>query len=512
MSSTVPRRHQIVLLVVAAFVAGIFFVTASGAILGEGDFFRSAQATVDADTRDAQQGLAAAADLGAAFEAVAEAVNPSVVSIATTQFPDERQERGMRDDPFRGTPFEGFFGGPQMQQPRQGLGSGFVIRADGYIVTNNHVVEGADEVRVRFFDGTEMLGEVIGSDAFSDLAVIRVEARDLPALPLGDARQLRVGHWVLAVGSPLQQALSNTVTAGIISALGRSQGVAGMIENFVQTDASINPGNSGGPLVNLQGQVIGVNTAIVTRTGSFQGIGFAIPVDIVQGTVEQIIETGEVQRGMLGVGFEPISQSLARALGVPPGAAQVVSVEPGSGAARAGVQTGDVIVAVDGDELRTAYDLRALVGTRRPGERLDLTIVRDDRRQNVTVELGRRADEVARAPARRDARPGAEREEQRHEALGLTLAPVDAVLRRQFNYGADAQGLAVVDVSQRSEAFRDANIRPGDLLIEVAGQPVTTIEAFRRAVDRVPSGQTFIVTLRRGGDGGGSYRTALTKP
>lgn len=511
MNTGVNRRLTWPLLIAMAFVAGALFVTASGAILGGGSLFGTAEANEALDARNAQVGLTAAADLGAAFEAVAEAVNPTVVSITTTRFPTERDQAAR--DPFRGTPFEGFFGTPfggPNQQPRQGLGSGAIIRSDGYIVTNNHVIEGADEVRVRFFDGTEKVGEVVGTDAFADLAVIRVDGNGLPALTYGDARQIRVGQWVLAVGSPLQQTLSNTVTAGIISALGRSQGI-NMIENFVQTDAAINPGNSGGPLVNLQGQLVGVNTAIMTRTGGFQGIGFAIPVDIVQSTVEQIIETGEVRRGYLGVFFEPVSQSLARALDIPAGAAQVSSVEDGGPAARAGLQAGDVIVAVEGEELRSHLELRAAIGTKRPGDRVRLDIVRDDRRQNVTVELGQRQDDIAAAPQRRDRQQNNGTTEARtHEAMGMTLSPIDQSLRQRFNHPRDVEGLVVVEIDRRSEAFSDANIRQGDLVMEVAGQAITDIRGFQRAVDQAPQGRPLFLTLRRAGDQGAVYRTALT--
>jgi serine protease Do len=507
MISGANSRLTLALLLMAAFAAGIFFVTASGSVLGQGPLFGQAEATPTEDTRQAQQGLAAASDLGAAFEAVAEAVNPTVVSIRTMQ---RQPERDMRD-PFRGTPFEGFFGGPGQMQPREGLGSGAVIRSDGYIVTNNHVVEGADDVRVRFFDGTEMDGEVVGTDAAADLAVIKVDATGLPSLAFGDARELRVGQWVLAVGSPLQQTLSNTVTAGIISALGRSQGI-NPIENFVQTDAAINPGNSGGPLVNLQGRLVGVNTAIMSRTGGFQGIGFAIPVDIVESTVEQLIETGEVQRGFLGVGFEPISQSLARALDVPTGSAQVGTVEPGSAAARAGLEPGDVIVAVDGQELRSAYDLRAAIGLKRPGDRVELRIMRDERPRTITVELGRREDQVAAAPQTRGDQRGAQPSGQRSvEVQGMTLANLDGAMRQRLRLDRSAEGVVVSSIERGSEAFRYANIREGDIVVQVGSERVATVQEFEAAYNRVRSGETFFLTLRRGGEAGGTYRTALTK-
>ncbi len=506
------RKLPLLLFVLAAFAAGALFVTAGDALFGD-DLIGGAAAQV-ADTPEAREGMAAASELGAAFAAVAEAVNPAVVSITTTQLPDE--EARAQPNPFEGSPFEDFFrgfGGPQQQGPRQGLGSGAVIRADGYIVTNDHVVADADEVRVRFFDGTSMMGEVVGTDPLTDLAVVRVDADGLPTIPFGSVSDLRVGEWVLAVGNPFQQSLSNTVTAGIVSGLGRA-GQAGLnpIQDFIQTDAAINPGNSGGPLVNLRGEIVGINSAIATRTGGYQGIGFAIPVSIVEGTVEQLVETGRVERGLLGVGFEPIAQAAARALGVPTGAAQVSTVQPGSAADDAGIEAGDIIVAVEGDELTTAYQLQALIGTRRPGDEVVLTVLRaDGDRDDVAVELGRREDDVAAAePDRRDRRPSSASSES-VEMLGMTLADPSPALVRQWELPRDAEGVVVTEVSRSSLAFRDANVRPGDLILRVGGEPVSSLRDFERAYDRINEGETFLLTVRRAGEAGGVYRTALTK-
>ena len=512
MSTGATRKLSVALLVVAAFVAGVFFVTSSGAIFGNGFLGLSAEAQQAPVARgDVSQGIATATELGEAFAAVAEAVNPAVVSISSTQL----VERPAMGNPFEGTPFEQFFGGGGNGGgevvPRSALGSGAIVRPNGYIITNNHVVEDADQLRVQFFDGTELPAEVIGTDPFADLAVIKVDAEDLPFLGYGDATGLRVGQWVLAVGSPLQQTLSNTVTAGIISALGRSQGI-NRLENFIQTDASINPGNSGGPLVNLGGELIGINTAIATRTGGFQGIGFAIPVDIVRNVVDQLIETGDVQRGYLGVQFTSISQSLARALGVPPGAAQISSVQPGSAADEAGLEGGDVIVAVNGEELRADSDLLAIVANRRPGDELDITYVRDEERRQTTVELGLRPeDEQAVNRPRRDRQPS-QGEMRSQEMMGMTLSDLTASTAREFGYDADTEGVIVTDVERASEAFRDANIRPGDLVVRVEGERVSSLSDFEQVIEAIPDGESFLLTLQRGGQGGAQiYRTALTK-
>ena len=513
MSTSATRTLPVALLVIAAFVAGIFFVTSSGAILDGGLFGFAEAQQAPAVRGDVSQGIETATELGEAFAAVAEAVNPAVVSISTTQF---RAQSNQSANPFEGTPFEEFFGGGGngrgQMAPRSALGSGAIIRADGYIVTNNHVVESADEVVVHFFDGTEQVGEIVGTDPFADLAVIKVDAERLPYLGFGQAEQLRVGQWVIAVGSPLQQSLSNTVTAGIISALGRSQQI-NQLENFIQTDASINPGNSGGPLVNLRGQLIGINTAIATRTGGFQGIGFAIPVDIVENVVDQLIDTGEVERGFLGVSFGPIPQSLARALDVPVGSAQVSSVQDGSAADDAGIEAGDVIVAVDGSDLRNSSDLLSIVANRRPGETLRLTYLRGEDRRTANVKLGTREDDAqASNSERRNRRPSGEDNGKEMDALGMTLGTLTARNAEQYGYDENAEGVLVTSVERGTEAFRDANIREGDLLVTINGERVTSLAEFERIYDRIDDGETFLLTLQRAGQQGRQvYRTALTK-
>ena len=321
-----------------------------------------------------------------------------------------------------------------------------------------------------------------------------------------DAAALLPGHARLyLVGGMVRHAL-----------LGRSlsdpaSGVA--LVDLVQTDAAINPGNSGGPLVDLRGRIVGINTAIATRSGGFQGIGFAIPVDIVENVVEQLIETGTVERGYLGVQFGPISQTLARALDVPVGSAQVASVQADTPADEAGLEAGDVIVAVEGQELRNASDLLSLVANRRPGDTLDFEYVRDDDRRSTTVRLGvRPEDEAARNRPRRDREPNSEPSSQTEEMLGMTLGDVAGAEAQRFGLADDAEGVLVTEVERSSEAFRSADIRPGDLIVEVNGEPVRSLAEFREATRRVADGETFLLTLERGGqDNRVVYRTALTK-
>ena len=517
MNTRASRALTVGLVAVAAFLAGIFFVASASNLLG-GRFGQDAHAQQSVAVSDE---LEAAMALGDAFSDVAEAVNPAVVQIRSTQFAAQSAPSAGGPNPFEGTPFEGFFGNGDPRgggggRDRQGIGSGVLVRADGFLVTNNHVIDGADELQVVFFDGTERTAEVIGTDSFSDIAVLKVEGDEpFPYLAFGQAPDVRVGQWVLAFGSPLSEDLANTVTSGIVSAVGRA-GITGL-QNSIQTDAAINPGNSGGPLVNLRGEIVGINTAIATRTGGYQGIGYAVPSDIVQNAVDQLISSGEVARGFLGIQPSTVSPALAEALGVQRGAAQIVSVTAGSAAEDAGIRAGDVIVALDGKELRDYREIFSAVGNRRPGDQIGVTYVRgDDDRRQTTVTLGARDDEqTAEArPDRRNGRgPDASPDEMEMDGLGLTLSALSARLRQQYDLPDDAAGVLVSDVDRRSDAFREANLQPGDLITEVNRAPVETIAGFEKVYGSVKSGDSFLVRVQRYGRGGSQVMlTALTKP
>ena len=509
--SVTQRKLSVAALVVAAFLGGIFFVTSAANLIGLPDLFQRADAQDAA--QDAREGIAAAEDLGQAFSAVAERVNPAVVQIRATQIvANNAQDLG---------PFGAFFGPSPGGGTQQGLGSGAFITADGYVVTNNHVVENADELRVVLFDGRELEAEVVGADPFSDLAVLKVEGDDFPSIPFGDSDALRVGQWVLAVGSPLSEELSNTVTSGIISSLGRFGGAPDpsgrpTISNYIQSDAAVNPGNSGGPLVNLRGEIVGINSAIATRTGTYNGISFAIPSNIVRSTVEQLIDTGEVERGYLGISFAPASLSLRRALDVGPGAAVIGDIaEDASGAtpaADAGLRPDDVITAVDGVELRDANQIVSIISNKRPGDTVEITYNRNGDERTATVRLGRRpgdAEIAGRSPAQGSRGRGAEgaTEPASMETLGLTLQNLTPRIAREFNNAEG--GVLVSDVDQTSEAYRDAEIRPGVLIVEANRRPVASVADFERAIADVREGATFLVRVQV--PNGQSFLTALTK-
>jgi serine protease Do len=330
---------------------------------------------------------------GGAFAPIVAAHGPAVVNISTTR---KAADRADLPEQFRGTPFEEFFrrffdGG---ERPRQShsLGSGFIVSGDGHVVTNAHVVAGASEIVVRLSDRRQLAAEVVGMDKATDLALLKVAAEGLPTLTFADSDRVEVGEWVVAMGSPF--GFANSVTAGIVSAKGRSlPGDAGSYVPFLQTDVAINPGNSGGPLFNQDGQVVGVNAQIYSKSGGYMGLSFAIPASVAANVVAQLKESGEARHGWLGVAVQDVDRELAASLGLEqPGGGIITRVEPDSPAAAAGLATGDVIVAVDGKTVGDASDLPPLVGGHKPGTALTLTLIRDGERIQREVELGALAD------------------------------------------------------------------------------------------------------------------------
>ena len=508
-------RVSLAVVVVAAFLSGVLFTTVGANVLQLEDL---AGTPSHAGTTEVSPGPAAV-QLQEAFTAVARSVNPTVVQIRSQRV----MNRPETQNPFEGTPFEDFFGGPfggngQPEEYRSGgLGSGVIIRSDGYIITNNHVIAGADELTVSLFDGTEYEAEVVGADAPSDLAVIKVEVDDLPAISFGTVNDLQVGQWVLAFGSPLSEDLGNTVTAGIVSALGRVSSQLTELNayaDFIQTDAAINPGNSGGPLVDLNGRLIGINSAIVSRTGGYQGIGFAIPINVVQNVTTQLIEDGSVTRGFLGVFFDRVPESLAEAMNVPLGSAQVTQVTPGTPAERANLNAGDIIVSVDGQDLRNFNQLRTIIGNKAPGDEIDMIVVEPsgDRRE-ITVTLGERPDDAVAQGGGEDSDAGGDDAED-IETLGLSVRDLSPAIRQQLGIDSGLEGVFVADVERGSDAFREAELRPNDIIVEVNREPVSSVEEFTAVYRRVDSGESFIVRVERVVQRGEtrSFFTALTKP
>jgi serine protease Do len=430
-----------------------------------------------------------------AFRKIAKRMNPTVVNIYTTQI-----IRG-RD------PFEDFFGGgqdffrrffeqgPEREMRQSSLGSGVIIDAEGYILTNNHVVENADSIRVSLDDRDTqgqngMEAKVIGRDPKTDVALIKIEPKKrLIAAALGDSGALQVGDWVIAIGNPF--GLGHTVTVGVVSAKGRTLG--GNYDDFIQTDASINPGNSGGPLLNLRGEVVGINTAIASRTGQSAGIGFAVPVNLAKDIIPQLKTTGRVVRGQLGVSIQTQwNEALARQFGVDHGAV-VADVTKGSAADKAGIQRGDVITQYDGKRLEEGSDLPRLVAATKPGTNVRLTIVRDKKEREVTVKVGEMKDtEIS------DIDNDSEREDQESVELGISVSNLDNQTARQLGLDAD-EGVLITRVKV-SSAAEVAGLARGDVILEINREPISDVDDYRERIRDAKPGETLLfLVYRRGG-------------
>jgi len=498
-------KISIAVIVSAAFLGGILFATAGANLFDAGEavgITTQAEPRPNGTTAVETSPAAGPASLQDAFTEVAESVNPAVVQIQAARTMERRS-------PFAGTPFEDFFNrGPQGgEYQSEALGSGVFIRSNGYIVTNNHVVEDAEELSVRLFDGSSLNAEIVGTDPASDLAVIKVETSDRPSISFGSSEDVRVGQWVMAFGSPLSQNLSNSVTAGIVSAIGRLRPSQEMgVQNFIQTDAAINPGNSGGPLVDLNGRLVGINTAIATRTGGYQGIGFAIPATEVERISTALIEDGTVERAYLGVSYRPASQTLVENEDLPRGAAQIGAVEDGTPAAEAGLEPGDIIVAIDGDELTQYLQVGNIIGSLEPGDTVDLTIDRDGERQTLSVTLGSRDRQLETTASSESEAPS---EEEMMQNLGLALQDVTPQLANRLGMD-EATGVIVVDVNPRSSMIRDSGLRPNMIIREVNGQTVESVDDFSSIYADIEEGEPFRILAQT--PDGTAMVTSLRKP
>jgi len=463
-------------------------------------------ATTTASTTTTTQATQTASAAGARqllpdFAAIVEANGKAVVNITATKA--ARAARGPSAGMDESNPLYEFFRrfnipipegqgqgqGPSPQVPSRGMGSGFIVDANGIVLTNAHVVEGADEVRVRLSDRREFKGKVVGADKATDIAVVRIEAKDLPVVKLGDPSKLRVGEWVVAIGSPF--GFENSVTAGIVSATARSL-PEGTYVPFIQTDAAVNPGNSGGPLFNMQGEVIGIASQIYSRTGGYMGVAFAIPIDVAANVKTQLVEHGKVERGRIGIAIQEVDQSLAQSFGLQrPQGALVASVERGGPADKAGLKTGDVILTLEGKPIERSNELPPRVANLKPGTKATFEIWRDRKKVPVTVGIGElKPDKVAEAGGPGGAPSGNEREQVASAGkLGLALRPLSPEERRQLN-GSD--GLVV---EEASGVAASAGIRAGDVVAAINGVPVKSIEDVRKLL---PEEGKVAVLIRRG--------------
>jgi serine protease Do len=425
------------------------------------------------------------------FAELAEHLNPSVVNVSTTQvmkgqrrsmprmpFPNPFGER----DPFEEF-FERFFGGenPQREFRRRSLGSGFILNREGYIVTNNHVVENASDIKVSLSDKEEYDAKVIGRDPKTDVALIKIEAKkDLPAASLGDSNKLRVGEWVMAIGNPF--GLGHTVTTGIVSAKGRIIG-AGPYDNFIQTDASINPGNSGGPLFNMNGEVVGINTAIIA-TG--QGIGFAIPINVAKELLVSLREKGRVVRGWLGVQVQRITPDLAKSFGLErERGALVADVMPDTPAAKAGIERGDIIIEFNGHKIEEMNDLPRVVASTPPNTDVPVRLLRKGQEKTVQVRVAEMKEE-------RVAEGGGTLEEN----LGMAVQELTPEIARSLGMS-ESKGVVVTNVEDGSPAD-EAGVQRGDVVLEVNQKKIQTVQDYRAAIGRVGGSDSLLLLVRRG--------------
>jgi serine protease Do len=426
------------------------------------------------------------------FTEIVEKQGPAVVNISTTQSvrnPMASQIPNLpEDDPFYDF-FRRFIPNPGPREfQSQSLGSGFIFSADGYILTNAHVVEAADEITVKLTDKRELKARVIGADKRTDIALLKIDAGGLPVVKVGDPNKLKVGEWVLAIGSPF--GFENTVTAGIVSGKGRSLPQENFVP-FIQTDVAVNPGNSGGPLFNLRGEVVGINSQIYSRTGGFMGLSFAIPIDVAYDVAQQLKTTGKVTRGRIGVVIQPVTRELADGFGLSkPQGALVNSVEKGGPADKAGIDAGDVILRFDGKVVNSSEDLPRMVGVTKPGSRVTVQIWRNKAARDVQVTVAELQDDRGVRQSRRGGKPPA----ATPGLYGMALSDLTDAQRKELK----VEGGVLVENVQGAAAR--AGIRRGDVILAVNNQDVKSVEQFKELMGQIEKGRIVALLVRRGGN------------
>jgi serine protease Do len=431
--------------------------------------------------------------LSDALAEVADAVRPSVVNISTTSTvtTEDNPEGDLFNDPF----FRHFFGDQHGRQKRKyksaALGSGVIFSGNGYILTNNHVVKGADEIKVVLSDKREFKGKIVGTDPRTDLAVIKIDAKDLPAAKLGDSSKLKPGDIVLAVGTPF--GLNSTITMGIVSAVGRSNVGIADFEDFIQTDAAINPGNSGGALVNTNGEVVGINTAIFSTSGGYMGVGFAIPSKMAKTVMDSIIKHGKVVRGWLGVSIQDLTPDIAKSLGIKQQTgALVADVVKDSPAEKAGLKRGDVIVSLDGKPVEDSTSLRNMVSAAAPGKTMELKIIREGKEQSVVATLAEFKEQTA-----------VKKVEYNNVLKGITVQELTASLRDQINVPENMNGVVITDVGPDSPA--QGILQAGDVILEVNRHEIKNLKDYDQLASKIGEKDSVLLLIYR--EGGTIYIT-----
>ncbi len=429
------------------------------------------------------------------FTGLVEEAAPAVVNIRVTQFGNRNGDDQQAQNPHSREDMPEFFrrffdvpGMPNAPEPdRQGAGSGFIVEDDGYIITNHHVIENADEIIVRMADRREFEAELIGSDPLSDIALLKIDAKNLPTLKLGDSKVLKPGEWVVAIGSPFN--FEQSVTAGIVSAKGRSTNQQQYVP-FIQTDVAINRGNSGGPLLNLDGEVVGINSWILSSGGGYMGLSFSIPIETANSAVRQLREHGKVERGLLGVQVGPVDRELAEALNLDkPVGALVSDVNPGSAAEKAGIEPGDVILEFNGEPIEVSGDLPPIVGANPPGTKAEVVVSRNGKRKNFTVVLDALASDgdgniTTSTP-----------EGAASNLLGLKVEPIGDDRRRALG---DPEGGVIISEVEDVAAYR-AGLRRGDVILAINNRLVEDVDGFEQIAESLPTGKAVALRVMRDG-------------
>ena len=437
------------------------------------------------------------------FVPVVRGATPAVVNISTTRVIKAQQGQQQVPSPFMDDPFfRQFFGDEffrRFQMPRErresSLGSGVIVDPNGYIITNNHVIAKADEIKVLLNDKREFIGKVVGTDPKTDLAVIKINAKDLPVIPWGDSDKLEVGEYVLAIGNPF--ALNSTVTMGIVSAVGRANVGIADYEDFIQTDAAINPGNSGGALVNARGELVGVNTAIFSRSGGYMGIGFAVPANMTRTVMDSLIKNGKVTRGWLGVSIQDVTQNLAKQFGLTETKGALVSeVMADSPAAAAGLKGGDVVVSYDGKPVDSPAILRNLVAQTPIGKSVKVEVLREKKRETVTIKIAEQPKDMAQTDGDEETIDG---DSKQSVLSGLELRNLSPEIARQLGLPAGMHGVVITGIAPDSAAAQ-AGVEAGDVILEINRQPVRSVNDVRKIGAKLPKNEGALLLLnRRGG-------------
>ncbi len=432
---------------------------------------------------------------GPAFSDIVKVISPVVANISTSKTVMNKEA----------APFSDFFDGPfkdyfePRTQPRkwkeESLGSGVVVSSDGYIVTNFHVVEKADEIKVKLFDQKNYVGKVIGSDPKTDLAIIKISAKNLPAIQWGDSDELQVGEFVLAFGNPYS--LGHTVTMGIVSAVGRANVGIADYEDFIQTDAAINPGNSGGPLVNIKGELVGINTAIFSRTGGYQGIGFAVPSNMAKSVMTQLINEGKVTRGWLGVTIQNLTPELAAEFGLESSAgALVTEIFTGSPAEKAKMKRGDIILEVNGKKITNVESLRNSVAQSKVGSEITVKVLRDKKTLDLKSIIAEFPQDVAKAIP---GNSGEEFPEEENSLAGLSVMNLTSEIAKQLGLSRNEKGVVIVKVEPYSSA-EESGLKKGDVIQEINKKRIKNLDGFNKIVHNIRSGNTALLFINRSGN------------